>query len=360
MKRKLPLLFNGKIGDLNMDKKYYYNIIHRKENHAGTKAVDDCNNILKSIGYEPIDLVMKEKNNTILRGVERYFYNFRNFFKKYNTSIVIQHPLRLRKIYIDMLGIAKIIRRLEYIFLIHDLDSLRYENGSYIDNKMLKIADYIISHNEKMTNYLIENGVPEEKIVNLEIFDYLGDIKKKNIRFAPVLNIAGNLDSSKCKYLEDLNLINNGTLFNLYGINFDEKVLASGTISYKGAFKPEEILNQLKEGFGLVWDGTSINACEGNTGEYLKYNNPHKLSLYLASGLPVVISEEAAEADYVKEHNVGIVVKRIEDFKKYFDKLTLEEYNTMLECVNECSQKINEGYYLKKAIMNVEKKRKYQ
>lgn len=255
-----------------------------------------------------------------------------------------------------MLAIAKVVRKLEYIFLIHDLDSLRYKNENYIDDRMLKIADYIISHNEKMTNYLIKKGVQKKKIVNLEIFDYLGDIKKKNIRFAPVLNIAGNLDSKKCKYLKDLNLINNGTLFYLYGINFDEKILSSTAISYKGAFEPEEIPNQLKEGFGLVWDGTSINGYEGDTGEYLKYNNPHKLSLYLASGLPVVINEEAAEANYVKEHNVGIVIKKIEDFKEHFDKLTIEEYNTMLKCVNECSQKINQGYYLKKAIMEVEKR----
>ena len=46
--------------------------------------------------------------------------------------------------------------------------------------------------------------------------------------------------------------------------------------------------------FGLVWDGISVETCAGVYGEYLKVNNPHKTSLYLASGIPVIIWKEAA------------------------------------------------------------------
>lgn len=343
-----------------MKRRFYYNVIYRKGKSAGTKAIEDCNDIVRTMGYKPINLIMERESNTIFKRVQRYLYIFVKFLGKYDANIVVYHPIDLKKIYIDLLSIVKVIKKLTYVFLIHDLDSLRYKNkrGNYIDSKMLKIADYIISHNRKMTNYLIKRGVPEEKIINLEIFDYLGEIKKKNIRFSPVLNIAGNLSVNKCEYLKQLNDIQNGTLFNLYGINFDSSILTSETIKYKGEFEPEEIPNQLTEGFGLVWDGTSINGCEGHTGEYLKYNNPHKLSLYLVSGLPVVISEEAAEADYVRKNNVGIVVKRIEDFKKYYDEMTLEDYTKMLACVNNCAEKINNGYYLKKAIQELEKRQR--
>ena len=37
----------------------------------------------------------------------------------------------------------------------------------------------------------------------------------------------------------------------------------------------------------------------------------HKLSLYLAVGLPVIIWEKAAEAEFVLKENVGVTVKSL-------------------------------------------------
>lgn len=70
-----------------------------------------------------------------------------------------------------------------------------------------------------------------------------------------------------------------------------------------------------------MWDGDGINGCSGNTGEYLRYNNPHKLSLYMVSGLPVVIWSKAAEAEFVINNKVGVVVDDINDFNDVFDKI---------------------------------------
>ena len=60
----------------------------------------------------------------------------------------------------------------------------------------------------------------------------------------------------------------------------------------------------MDQNFGLVWDGTSLDGCNGRYGEYLKFNNPHKTSLYLSCGIPVIIWKEAALADFVEEHKV--------------------------------------------------------
>lgn len=51
----------------------------------------------------------------------------------------------------------------------------------------------------------------------------------------------------------------------------------------------------------MVWDGESIDGGLGLSGQYLKYNNPHKLSVIFTSGLPVIIWNEAAEAGLVKD-----------------------------------------------------------
>lgn len=61
---------------------------------------------------------------------------------------------------------------------------------------------------------------------------------------------------------------------------------------WHGSFKPEESPEHLQG----VWDGDSVDTCAGNTGAYLRYNNPHKTSLYLACGMPVIVWKEAAIA----------------------------------------------------------------
>lgn len=82
------------------------------------------------------------------------------------------------------------------ILIIHDIDQLRFDRSR--DNLSdFKLASYIISHNQKMTNYLISNKIDKNKIVNLEIFDYL--ISAENIsnhyEDNALLCYAGNLKS---------------------------------------------------------------------------------------------------------------------------------------------------------------------
>ena len=140
---------------------------------------------------------------------------------------------------------------------------------------------------------------------------------------------------------------------NLYGLNFDEKILDSQSIHYKGAFPAAEIPSKLTEGFGLVWDGNGTIGCTGNTGEYLKYNNPHKLSLYLVSGMPVVIWREAAEAEFVKNNNVGLLVDSIEQFSEIYDSIDEKEYYEMVNNAKNVSAKLREGYYLSVVIQKI-------
>ena len=107
-------------------------------------------------------------------------------------------------------------------------------------------------------------------------------------------------------------------------------------------------------GFGLVWDGSSIEKCDGNTGEYLKYNNPHKLSLYLVSGIPVVIWKEAAEAKFVEEYGLGITVNSLAELGEKFASLSEEEYFEMVKRVAVVSKHLKSGYYLTQAIKEIE------
>lgn len=121
-------------------------------------------------------------------------------------------------------------------------------------------------------------------------------------------------------------------------------------IEYHGSFPVDEIPMMLDRGFGLVWDGDSIYGCQGQSGQYLRYNNPHKLSLYLSSGLPVVIWREAAEAKFVEENGVGILVDDLRDLQMIISRLSAEEWNDFIRNVRNVSKKLCNGFYASSSI----------
>ena len=161
--------------------------------------------------------------------------------------------------------------------------------------------------------------------------------------------MAGNLDTKKCAYIKELSELK-GVEVQLYGPNFDPAMKEVAHIHYGGSFSPDEIPSKLTSGFGLVWDGTSIDGCQGDAGQYLRYNNPHKLSLYLSSGLPVVIWSGAAEAEFVKKYNVGITVDSLMKLPDQMSQLTEGDYNIMRENTKTLAQKLKRGYYAERAL----------
>jgi len=85
----------------------------------------------------------------------------------------------------------------------------------------------------------------------------------------------------------------------------------------------------------------------------MKYNNPHKISLYLRCNVPVIIWEKAGLAQFVKENGVGICVSSLNEIEQVLAAVSLEEYNKMLQNVHEISQKISSGYFMRQALRNL-------
>ena len=213
---------------------------------------------------------------------------------------------------------------------------------------MIELADVIIVHNASMYEWFISKGISADKLIVLGIFDYLHEHPYSEPSFERSINIAGNLDAEKCKYIVGLNEIKDVDIY-LYGSNYNAAG-ASPNIHYQGSFPGDEIPSKLNRGFGLVWDGEGIDGCTGKSGQYLKYNNPHKLSLYLSSGLPVVIWNEAAEALYVKENEVGITVKSLTDLGAALAGVSEEDYRKMALNVKAVREKLTGGGYAREAL----------
>ena len=340
--------------------KYQIVEIAEQLNHAGTKATADIAKVADSLGFLDVNIRMITCRKGILGKIQRQIGFFGDWNRCYNqiekeSIVLLQHPFHY-----PQLTREKILRKLKakkktkIISLVHDVEELRaFRFNDYYAREfqtMIDIADVIIVHNKKMKQWFIDRGIDADKIISLEIFDYLQEINNKDLpTFAKCITIAGNLDTTKCGYIGQLNKIQDVDVL-LYGPNFDEKMKDYPNVCYEGSFPSDEIPSKLRSGFGLVWDGNSIDGCQGLSGQYLKYNNPHKLSLYLSSGLPVVIWKDAAEASFVEENHIGICVDNLCELQAVFEKMNKSDYMEMAKNVRELSKSLCKGQYATKAI----------
>ena len=122
---------------------------------------------------------------------------------------------------------------------------------------------------------------------------------------------------------------------------------------YKGFVRSDDLIATAQGDFGLVWDGFSVDACTGDFGEYLKYNNPHKTSLYIRCELPVIIWDQAALAAFVRNNGIGICVASLAELDSVLEGLTSEQYAVMKRNVAVISERLSAGYYIRKALSEV-------
>lgn len=361
-----------------MKKKFYISINVKKEKDRGAygKARRDVDFTLEKLNYRKVGINFSMIQNKLLRKcklafVMEYFCDFMNWLKIYfsvanNSIVVYQHPMQSSIIVYYALRLLKKIKRVKVIALIHDLYTFRdgkANNNFYRKMKdigLLNAMDVIICHNKCMKNLLMQQGISSEKIISLNVFDYIHNNnleilrtwnKNENIKVC----IAGNLSRSKAGYIYKLNNIANNVEFDLFGNEYYPlKGEESINIKYMGSFPPEKLPNELTQHFGLVWDGDIINGCSGNTGKYMMINNPHKVSLYLSSGLPVIVWDKSAMADFVKDNGVGFAVSELAEINEIADEMTLDKYESILRNVDRVSEKLKNGEYTKSAIKKAE------
>lgn len=332
---------------------------------AGGKAPGDVKRIMEGLGYPAIDIHPYKGEE----GTADWDWSHRRLESEWkdcyetipeDAVLFLQYPShQLQEERDKTLLMLKNRKHVRIIAMVHDVESLRAvcqdsRRRAEFDF-MLETADVIIVHNDCMLRYFSELGFSERRMVSIGLFDYLCEEKNSGRKyFDKSVTIAGNLGSDKSPYIRDLCKLA-PLKVHLYGPNYECSMAdAGGNIEYHGSFPSGRIPGVIKGGFGLVWDGESVETCAGVTGNYLRFNNPHKLSLYLAAGLPVIIWKEAAEASFVETHGVGFAVESLFEIREILEWMDEAGYERYLQAVRKVSAMLTGGEYTKIAIHKAE------
>lgn len=316
----------------------------KASNNAGPKATNDVAfflNNYRGIKLEDWYFDLDSKFNKL---IYKQFMIPQKLSKFKNQQIFLQYPIYSKPLLAKTIDLIKKNQN-QLILIVHDIEMLRDSSVmSEEELAFLKRADGVIVHTEKMKQWLLEKGI-NSQIEILGIFDYASDclINKDHDNDRGVC-FAGNLAKA-----EFLNKYNEPTHFNVYGPN-PQLENYSKEINYQGSYQPDILPEKLVGSYGLVWDGDAIDKCNGMYGEYLKYNCPHKLSLYLSSGIPAIIWSQSAMASFVREHQVGLVLDSLTEIESVLNQVTTDEYKAIKDNAIKLAKQLRSGSYIKAAV----------
>lgn len=318
---------------------FQYSIKKRETYNASGKAKKDVSDIMEKRGIQDIYYPSNYRPIRILQQ-----FNSVLLLKRQGV-IFIQYPAVID---LFIMLIKKIKPQVLLVGIVHDLHSLQENKDIKKEIDILNFFDVLVVHNPSMENYLRKYGYKGHMVI-LSLFDYLHEINKPitDVRLNNTICFAGNLDKSI--FINQLSSISN-VQFYLYGSCSNVNMIENHNSAYKGCFSSDEITYCLEGAFGLIWDGDAIDTCSGNKGMYLLYNNPHKLSLYIAAAKPVITWKKAAIAPFIQKENIGILVSDLKEIPEAISKLSSTDYMEMVSNTKQLKYKIANGYFLDKAI----------
>lgn len=337
---------------------YYISRNYNSLFNAAGKAKTDCEQVFKNLGFKNLGFKQSSIPSSALGTIKNTFGITMALLRlPFKSTICTQYPNnKFRGL---ILFFAK-LKRCKIITIVHDVRSLKRRTKD-IEKELSKIicSDVIIVHNESMKQWFLEQGTKIPVIV-LGIFDYVSNekpIQNKETKAEDIYKIAyaGGFGDGKNSYIFDFDkLPHDNYNIKLYGIGFDankRKVSEKESIIfYQGAFPSDQVAHKIEAHFGLVWDGISSETCSGQYGAYLKFNNPHKTSLYLLCGMPVIVWSEAAIAPFIVENNLGFGVSNLKDLNAVLENLTETDYVQMKTNVLKVQEQVKTGYFVETAV----------
>lgn len=329
---------------------------------AASKPIADTIKTLKKIGCQNLGEVDSLPNIFGNRIVSRHALNAYFERVKSGDTIFIQYPL-----YISYPAFWQVIRYLKHakkcklIFIVHDINSLRIDpkvgmkgmghtNNEKVslsnELRILRTGSEILVPTMAMRDFIRSTNKISGRITVFGLYEHLSSSQTMPVfQKKQTMVFAGNLN--KADFLTELT--KSTFHYEVYG-NRPSTFSLPPNLDYRGSYPSEELSDQFTGGFGLVWDGSSIDKISGVIGNYLRYNSPFKASMFLASGMPLVVWKQSAIADLVKQNNLGLTVDSLAEAENEIQLLTDEEYNILVNNARSFGFQLRQGVQFTKAL----------
>ncbi|MFR3186650.1 MAG: galactofuranosyltransferase [Phocaeicola sp.] len=255
------------------------------------------------------------------------------------TYLMIQYPcINPRILYI----LLPFLRKFYLQAIIHDINSIRVDGHlSSAENEILSRFNELIVHTSNMKDYL-QHVLKNKNIVYkvIDCFPYIAEADRTNRCSGKAICFAGNIDKSL--FIKDFIKENKDLNLYLYGSLKDKTIEKNSKVIYKGIFNPN-LVRGLEGSWGLVWDGNSTMTCSGNWGQYLRIIAPHKFSLYIMAGLPLIVWKNSAMAELVEKKQIGITISSLSQISTVIEQITAEQYDTFCKNITYMQEILAKG-----------------
>jgi glycosyltransferase involved in cell wall biosynthesis len=322
---------------------------------GGNKAKTDIEQLMQREGFRNVGRRQTRHTGTL----SAFFSTLLSVLKgvcslRRGDTLVLQYSLK--KYYAFVCRVAH-CRGCKVITLIHDLGSFRRKKLT-IPQEIARLnhSDALIVHSQAMKEWLAQHGYQKPMEI-MGIWDYLSNTYPParptlSIGHRYSLIFAGALTERHNGFLYKMTAQPHSYELVLYGTGLEKEKLHTG-VCYQGFVASDQLIATAQGDFGLVWYGPELEGGQGTGGEYLQYNAPHKLSLYLRCGLPVIIWDKAALAPFVRENGIGLCVASLAQVEELLNALTTPAYEEMKQKVAGISRLLSEGFFFSQAIRKV-------
>lgn len=326
------------------------------EYNASSKARKDISHFVLQNGFRSIFKFDKTKvhRHKMAKLLLALILCAKIFMLKKDDVLFVQTSLTVLRTILRI----KAFRGFKLIYLVHDLYCLKYNTAESRrihaeeiskDVSVLSQCDFVIVHNERMAKGLEGHGC-KSRLIPLEIFDYACHLPEK-VRTWDIGGKAGVVFAGylgKADFLRELDKISHESFsMIIYGI----PEMAVKNSIYKGCVDADVLPAVIEGHFGLIWeDGYRASP----TDNYMCINNPHKLSMYIVAGLPVIAWTGSAVALFVETNNIGITVDSLDELDGRIKSVSPESYSVMVNNCLAIRRKLVRGGYLCEALKKVQ------
>ncbi|AMB96053.1 hypothetical protein [Aerococcus urinae] len=241
-----------------------------------------------------------------------------------------------------------LIDKIKYTFkahlavFIHDIPPIMFPQNYYLMSSLIEIyneAELVIVPSQEMYQRLYLEGLTVNKILVQAMWDHPTDFQPRDISFQKRIHFAG--DINKFDFIKHWSL---ETPIDVYS-NHARDLDLPQSVTIKGWLPDYELLTNLsKGGFGLVWTDQDYIQ------DYFQMCITHKLSTYLAAGIPVFVPESLSNKKIIEDNGLGFVVKSLEEANEVIENMSESTYQELINSVANFRQLITKGYFTQRLL----------